>query len=939
MGFRNWDHKLHDQGIHCNLRTGRIKHILLVCFWALALCGCSGLGSSSFLTSQPNGQTVTIGQRATFSVKALGSPVPHYQWLKDGKIISGATSSSYTTQPASMSDGGIFRVVVTRGVESLESRPITLRVVDNRRMLVTISPENTTIRVGSAQSFSALINGTVSNEVRWSVSGAGCVSVACGTISTDGVYVAPIKVPSPPTILVRAVSMKDPRKSASSTAVILTAVAAFLTVNPVTASVQTAGMQPLTANFEGTSDKAVVWSVKGAGCADSACGIISSSLLSGVYLAPLVAPNPPIVTVTATSISNPALSSSASIKVVPVIAVNVTPAVSSVAVGATQQFSASVSGTSNTKVTWSISGPGCSGSACGAIDQQSGRYTAPSVLPSSGIVAVKATTLATPMVTSAVEVNILQKSVPSDGQVDLAKKQPMLPTLPQATVDLHIPQQVGKSWNVPAGDSRALQSSIDDANCGDTIMLPAGATYVGNFKIPAKSCDGWIIIQSSDVSHLPAGIRVGPSSTPSLATISSGITGIPPIKFQASAHNWRLIGLEITTTVGVTQNALIETDIGAKSLAQLPSYIIVNRCYVHGGATTSVRRGIGFQVAFGAVVDSYFSELHQKGSDSQAIAIWNGAGPFLIQNNFLSAASENMLFGGADPGIAELVPSDITIRGNHFWKNYATWKGAGWGIKNLLEFKNAQRVLVDGNVFEYSWAEGQVGVAILVTPRNQDGHCKWCVVQDVTITHNLIRHAATGIETAASDDNNISLPTQRILISNNVLTDISSKYGGNGWAFETICANTNASRTSAHDIVIDHNTAFAENTLLYLGDSGITLNYQFTNNIGGYGRYAIFGNASGVGALPLRRYVPNAIYDKIVLLTSNSQSDGGKWPDGTLWNSVKRAQFTDYPEGDYQLLATSPYHNAGSDGKDIGVWDWEIFKEATTNATGGAYPY
>ena len=63
-----------------------------------------------------------------------------------------------------------------------------------------------------------------------------------------------------------------------------------------------------------------------------------------------------------------------------------------------------------------------------------------------------------------------------------------------------------------------------------------------------------------------------------------------------------------------------------------------------------------------AVVDSYLSNLHEVGADSQAIAGWNGPGPFKIVNNYLEGAGENVMFGGADPRIPNLVPSDIEIR-------------------------------------------------------------------------------------------------------------------------------------------------------------------------------------------------------------------------------------------------------------------------------------
>ena len=43
---------------------------------------------------------------------------------------------------------------------------------------------------------------------------------------------------------------------------------------------------------------------------------------------------------------------------------------------------------------------------------------------------------------------------------------------------------------------------------------------------------------------------------------------------------------------------------------------------------------------------------------------WNGPGPYLIENNYLEAAGENVMFGGTDPSIPNLVPSNITIRRN-----------------------------------------------------------------------------------------------------------------------------------------------------------------------------------------------------------------------------------------------------------------------------------
>src|SRR5260370_21827542 len=100
------------------------------------------------------------------------------------------------------------------------------------------------------------------------------------------------------------------------------------------------------------------------------------------------------------------------------------------------------------------------------------------------------------------------------------------------------------------------------------------------------------------------------------------------------------------------------------------------------------------------------------------------------------------MFGGADPKAPGLLRADIEIRKNHLFKPLS-WKaddpsfaGTQWTVKNLLELKNAQRVLVDGNLLQNNWTQAQTGVAVLFTPRNQDGTAPFSAVRDVTFTNN-----------------------------------------------------------------------------------------------------------------------------------------------------------------------------------------------------------
>jgi hypothetical protein len=83
------------------------------------------------ITTQPQNTTVATGQKATFSVAASGSAPLSYQWQKGGSTISGATSSSYTTQVTTLADTGAqFIVVVGNSAGNVTSSPAVLTVHD-----------------------------------------------------------------------------------------------------------------------------------------------------------------------------------------------------------------------------------------------------------------------------------------------------------------------------------------------------------------------------------------------------------------------------------------------------------------------------------------------------------------------------------------------------------------------------------------------------------------------------------------------------------------------------------------------------------------------------------------------------------------------------------------------------------------------------------------
>jgi hypothetical protein len=340
--------------------------------------------------------------------------------------------------------------------------------------------------------------------------------------------------------------------------------------------------------------------------------------------------------------------------------------------------------------------------------------------------------------------------------------------LPLVTLDFPYPAKTGQTIVVGAGGN--LQNALNSAQRGDEIVLTAGATYTGNFVLPAKSgtaANGWIVLRSDKSGQLPAiGTRVTPSQAGLMAKIQTANTA-PAIRTAASASGWRLVGLEVTISGSVTaQNYGLlwfgEASSPQTSLSSVPSDLVLERSYVHGQPTTELSRCVALHSARSQVSDSYLDECHGSGYDSQAIWGANGPGPYRIVNNTLKGAGENIMFGGSIPGITGMVPSDIEIRQNYLYTPLS-WKGV-WQKKNLLELKNSQRVLIEGNVLDGSWTDGQTGWAVIV----RDDGCSWCASKDVTIQRNLIRNAGAGINIAGP----LRKATARILVRENVLDSL-----------------------------------------------------------------------------------------------------------------------------------------------------------------------
>ena len=534
-------------------------------------------------------------------------------------------------------------------------------------------------------------------------------------------------------------------------------------------------------------------------------------------------------------------------------------------------------------------------------------------------------------------------------QLTPARAQMPVPALPQVHVDTTYRAPTGgKTWQAHSGAE--LKTTIEAARPGDVIVLDAKVTYEDNFVLPVKSNPEhkWIYLVSSELARLPEpGTRVAPADAVNMPKIVTPNVN-PPITVPPGASYYRLVGLEITSasTQGCKPPANCFSYqlvyVGGLPGQPLPDSITVDRCYLHGSPTLDVREGVIANGSSIAVIDSYISDIHQNVFDSQAVLAYFSPGPIKIVNNFLSATTENIMFGGAGAKMNNpWVPSDIEIRNNWLFKPLE-WAAVGvtipphnqWVEKNSLEFKNARRVLVDGNTMENTWVSGQTGFAVLFTVRTgQSGNL--AVVDDITITNNVLKNVTAGFS-ALYHDNSCGKPpytectsqgeARRILVDNNLILFRDPHLPGtppnSNWG---VLLNPDMT-----DFVFQHNTTVpAPGTDCYQSiffnmyqnmkwppPESVTHNVWILDNAlcrqpsGGSGGQGTTGMTYYMGDPPplAPRYVGNVMY-----VPGNSKME--TFPPGNL--STKTP--IKYTELNGKFLLTVPEGAKTSDGKTAGV--------------------
>lgn len=450
----------------------------------------------------------------------------------------------------------------------------------------------------------------------------------------------------------------------------------------------------------------------------------------------------------------------------------------------------------------------------------------------------------------------------------------------------------GRVIKVPPGGN--LQGALETAQGGDIIELQAGAVYAGQINLPNKPHRDFVTIRSSAAASLPEGVRVKPSQRSAMATITSGAIGRAAVMAKNGAHHYRFVGIEFTSAGTAYNYGLIVLGDNEKRPQDVPHSIEIDRSYIHPHKSGRSRRGVALNSADTVIKNSYIEGFAVTGEEGQGVCGWTGTRNVKILNNYIEGGAQNIMFGGADPPNAEMIPSDIEVRGNHLRKP-ESWK-KGVTVKTIYELKNAKRSVFSGNLMENNW----IGSAFRITVRNQDGGAPFSTIEDAEISDNILIGSGDGINILGSDDTYPSQTLKRLTIRNNLFLDINGNDGfeGGGYFIQV---------SSGENITIANNTVLNRGNITTLYGT-MPRAFVFRDNITGHGEYGIHGPIDRRSAEARSMFTNNVFIN----LNRVAASDLA-FPEGnTLIGSLNEAGFVNAASRDFRLGPGSRFAGKGA---------------------------
>ena len=641
----------------------------------------------------PTTATLTAGQTVSLAPTVTGSTNTGVVWWLSPATGTISASGLYTA-PALIASAQNVTATATSKADSSKSGSVVISLAP---VTVSVSPSTTSLTISQTQQLTATVTGSSNTAVTWGL------SPPVGTISSTGLYTAPASIASAQNVSVTASSVVDPTKSASAT---LSLVPVAVTLSPPTVSLLPSQNQTFTAGVSGTSNGGVTWSLS------PNLGSLASTSTTAVYVASSTAPTTQSVTITAASVADSSKTATAVITLPQTVTVSVGPSTVSLGPSGTQQFTATVLGSGNTAVTWSIS------PSVGTISS-AGLYTAPTSVTTAQTVTVTAKSVAdgTKLASGVVLLEIASFNVKSfgargDGVTnDKAAFDSAFAAIKLAGAgSLYVPagQYVYDNSSSAFYDSQTFTdeaSNVDVFGDGSTISvinfkgikglyLGLGHEDINRYCTapPSTGCDNNFLAYPLPTYYLMNDASGGSSITLKVPAQASNFTaggvvfmesgdaspgtGDPPVHFEFNT----VVSANSTTGVIVLQNSLTDSyDSGQPPYVPMIAQISVVPANI-------VIRNIGFTTSQDQAAIISFSGTENAVIENCAFSALGGTESYIWENYSWHATITHSTFSG--------VSSDLGDAGAYFSFTNNVVQNAPNGING---HGSGRQWLFDGN--------------------------------------------------------------------------------------------------------------------------------------------------------------------------------------------------------------------------------------------------
>jgi hypothetical protein len=358
---------------------------------------------------------------------------------------------------------------------------------------------------------------------------------------------------------------------------------------------------------------------------------------------------------------------------------------------------------------------------------------------------------------------------------------------------------------------------------GDPGQPTTGSSVIAAGQIGAGSCVAWQFTSTVNVSGTTvtwvSGKRFGMTLSAG-ASVSINNSGVA--NNTVASHD--ILGADQDTqfTLGSSAGTLTNATL---IWANPPSQWV-------GGCGDDIEDAVDWNCDNCWMKDGYVEKVHWINSESHAVLTGFSNGPVKFVNNWWEGGSCSYFSGGGPVDTSAGPTNDEEVRKNYFGRDESYRQlsagvanspeppfGCGpmdhnaahdtcpfqWAIKNTFELKLANRFLVDGNIIENAWADGQSGYPVLITDAVCSGG-KVCgiktntgdprtSIQNVHISNTWIRNAAMPIQLknragGPGVGGGLATAVSNIDFYNDLITNVDDNEWGN-----------NASGTAQTDIV------------------------------------------------------------------------------------------------------------------------------------------